>query len=256
MIKKITISVLSVFILSNCSEDTTLPEINYGIEIIEPSNNFILGENQMTDILLKIEYESEIEKVLVYRYYPSEFDTFFNVIFNKPFKDTLRASDVVCVDSVDIKLFAKAFYKDGKEVVSNTVSGIFSKGIPPNGLLGTYNYIGYDLDSNLVAEGTLYLNYDPNRYYELAGRKNIESVNSDSAYEKGEGIVTCVGSVGQDKEFDLSLTICTGNFLSYSLHITGIWNDTLLTGDRFTYELGDPPFRRIDLGTYMAVKIQ
>lgn len=109
------------------------------------------------------------------------------------------------------------------------------------------------MNSELVAQGTLYLNYNPERAYTLAGRKDITSVNSDSAYEKGIGIIQG-GINNQNNKFDLDISICTNSSITQSLHIRGIWNDTLLIGERFTYLLGGPN-TEINLGSYIATRV-
>lgn len=249
----LSVLVFLSILFSTCSEEPTSAIKKYEIEIIEPSNNFVLGQGKGLIVKLRVETTDEIKKIVLYQIFPTIPDTLIRELFKAPFIDTVGTGyEVTCLDSLRFNLVALAYYIGQEEIRSNFVSGIASNEIPSNNLLNAFNYSGYDLDSNLVAEGTLYLNYDPNRLYKLSGRSDINYNQGDSVYEAGAGI--CISSgLGPNNEFELDLTYCTGSILEPSLNLSGIWNDTLLVGERFTYALIGPPLR-YTLGTYKATR--
>jgi hypothetical protein len=238
-----------------CSEEPTSTHKKYEIEIIEPSNNFVLVQGNELIIKLRIENTTELVKVNLYHIIKttsSEQDTSVREFFTYPFIDTASTGYNICIDSLHSELIAMATYNGGREILSNVVSGISISIIPPNSELRKYEYKGFDLDSNLVAEGLIYVNYDSTSSPKFAGRRYINYVQGDSVYEAGSGNFVSAGGL-VNNEFDFILNYCD-EYIFFLLDISGIWNDTLLVGDRFAYFLDGPP-ERIDLGTYIARRI-
>ncbi len=235
----------------SCYEESTVVPITPEIMISLPANNSTVKEFDSILIKIEINLQSTFNKIEVFgKYSDLSSDTLRIAEFSQPPFEKYLHLEQICVETDTLLLYAKATFSSNEVITSNSVNIFIVKIIPPDDSLAIYDYQGFDVDSNLVAEGSFSLYLKDNHIY---GRKNITAVQPDSAFEYGTGFIDGQKFNSQYGEYHIQMNVC------YMLHANGrlfIYLDGIMDGNKFYggRYLGafDPAY--INIGTFVAVK--
>jgi len=241
-----------LLILISCSEEPTVVPISPELMITLPINNSVVKE--FNTILIKIEtnLNSSVNKIELFgKYFDLYSDTLKIAEFDQPPYEKNLYIEYSCIETETLTLFAKATFNSNEVIISNKVSITINKIIPADDSLEIFDYKGFDLDSNLVAEGNFSFYLKDNRY--IYGRKNISAVMIDSAFEKGVGFIDGQKYNSQIGEYHILMNVC------YVLNANGmlfIYLDGYMAGNKFYggRYLGSNGPEHIKVGTFMAIK--
>ena len=241
---------ISLSIVS-CNEEPIIVPIPTVLRITSPVNNSLAKE--LSSVFIKIETNLNISgnKIELFGfYYDLSSDTSKIAEFEQPPYEKSLYLEQICIETDTLTLFAKATFNSNEVVTSNSVKIVISKIMPPDDSLDIYDYEGFDLDSNLVAEGSFSFYLKDNQ---INGRKNIAVVQPDSAFEYGTGFIDGQKYSSQYGEYHIQMNVC------YLLNANGrlfIYLDGIMDGNKFYggRYLGafDPLY--INIGTFVAVK--
>ncbi len=251
MKKLLNIILLLLLSIISCNEEPTVVPIIPEIMITSPTNNS--NAKELDSILIKVEtnLQSTLSKIEVFGKYSDLYsDTLMIAEFSQPPFEKYLYLEQICVETDTLVLYAKATFNTNEVITSNSVNIFIGKIIPPDDSLAIYDYQGFDMDSNLVAEGSLSFYLKDNHIY---GRKNIAVVQPDSAFEYGTGFIDGQKHSSQYGEYHIQMNVC------YLLNANGrlfIYLDGIMDGNKFYggRYLGafDPVY--INIGTFLAVK--
>ena len=246
-------SIILLLLLSvlSCNEEPTLVPITPEIMISLPANNSNVKE--LDSILIKVEtnLRSTLNKIEVFGKYSDLYsDTFMIAEFSQPPFEKYLYLEQICVETDTLLLYAKATFNSNDVITSNSVNIFIGKVIPPDDSLGIYDYQGFDMDSNLVTEGSFSFYLKDNHIY---GRKNIAAIQPDSAFEYGTGFIDGQKYSSQYGEYHIQMNVCyllnaNGRLFIY---LDGIMDENKFYGSRFLGAF-DPVYTKI--GTFVAVK--
>ena len=260
MFSRIFLYTFIILAIISCNEEPPIITVTPTIKITTPSNSFYTTE--MDSLLIKItaDYENEIDYIELYAIDDDRWYDTSNAVFTftqKPFETYLRMPEIICVEIDLVTFYAIAYSINGKKINSERVTGFIMKDLPPDNLLTKYDYQGFDLDSNLVVEGLLTLMRTDTiyNYIEIKGRRDLQPIVEELAYEKGKGFTE--GFIDTIDESYLLITRCdlvTYNGLNnYRMNLVGVFTDSLFSGERVLSSM-DPTV--IIVGTFIARKIE
>jgi hypothetical protein len=258
MFRRVLLFMFIIFAIISCNEESPIITVTPTIKITIPTNSFYTSEKDSLLIKITADYENEIDYIELYAIDENAWYDTSNAVFTfnqKPYETYLRMPEIICVEYDLLTLYAIAHSINGKTINSELVTGFIMKDLPPDNLLTKYDYKGYDLDSNLVVEGLLTLMKTDTlyNYIEIKGRRDLQPIVEELAYEKGKGFTE--GSINTIGESFLRITRCdmvTYNGLNnYSMDLVGVFTDSLFSGERHLSSM-DPTV--IIVGTFIAKK--
>jgi hypothetical protein len=250
---KLFLIILPIYLLTivSCNEETTVVPISTEIRITFPNNNSNVKE--LDSILIKVEanLQSTLNKVEIFGIYSDLYpDTLRIAEFNQLPYEKYFYLEQICVETDTLVLYAKATFNSDEVITSNSVNIFVGKIIPPDDSLEIYDYQGFDMDSNLVAEGSFSFYLKDAHIY---GRKNISAVLLDSAFEYGNGFIDGYKFNSQYDEYQIQMNVCYMLYANGELfiYLSGNMDGDNFTGDRYLGSFG-PEF--IKIGTFRAIK--
>lgn len=258
MFTRIFYSISMFLFFISCNEEPPINIVIPSIKIIEPSNNFYTSESDSMFINIIADYENEIDYIELFAIDEDGWYDTSNAVFTfiqKPYQKYIKMPEIICVEYDILTLYAKAHTLSNKHISSEKVYGFIIKDLPADDYLLKYDYQGFDLDSNLVVEGllTIMMGDTIYNYIQIKGRRDLNPVVEDLAYEKGKGFTE--GSINTIGESFFCLTRCewisfNGSKI-YNVDLVGSFTDTLFTGERHLNNM-DPT--SINVGTFIARK--
>jgi hypothetical protein len=221
------------------------------IKITLPANNSNVKE--LDSILIKIEtnLQTTLNKIVLFgKYSDLHSDTLVIAEFNQPPYEKYLYLEQICVETDTLILYANTTFNSNEVITSNSVNVFISKIIPPDDSLEIYDYQGFDMDSNLVAEGSFSFYLKDNHIY---GRKNISVVLPDSAFEQGMGFIDGQKLSSQYGEYHILMNVChllnaNGELFIY---LSGNYDGNILYGGRYLGSYG-PEYLKV--GTFTAIR--
>ena len=258
MFNRIILYIIIIFAIISCSEGTPTITFTPTIKTTTPINGFYTTEKDSLLIKVTADYEYEIDFIELYAIDEgSWYDTSNAVITfrHRPYETYLRMPEIICAENDLLKLYAIAYLVNGNKINSEQVAGFIIKDLPPDNHLVKYDYQGFDLDSNLVVEGllTIMIGDTMYNYIPIKGRRDLQPIDEDLAYEKGKGFTE--GYIDIFDESYILITRCDlvtyngGN--NYRMDLVGIFTDSLFSGERQISSF-DPTV--IVVGTFIARK--
>jgi hypothetical protein len=258
MFSRIFFSIAILLAITACTEDSPIIFSSPSIKIIEPYNNFHSSELDSLFIKISTDNENKIDYIELFAidedgWYDTSIAVF--TFIQQPYETYLRMPEIICVENDLLTIYAKAYSLGGKQIKSENVYGFIIKDLPADNYLFKYDYQGFDLDSNLVVKGLLTIMMEDTiyNYIPIKGRRDLNPIDEDLAYEKGKGFTE--GYINTIEDSYLRLTRCDmvsyNGIGNYNIDLVGLFTDSLFTGERHLNSM-DPT--TITVGTFIAVR--